>query len=127
MALNTCSDCGSNVSSEATTCPNCGKPLNSSSEKSNPESGDYGNPPKTWLLESILATIFCCIPLGIVGIIYATRVESNWFAGRKEIALNASKNAKTWTLITFFTGLSIIILYLLFAVVIGIGAASMNF
>jgi len=124
MALNTCPDCGSNVSSEATTCPNCGKPLNSSSEKSNLESGDYGNPPKTWLLESILATIFCCIPLGIVGIIYAARVESNWYAGRKELAINSSKNAKTWTLITFFTGLTIIILYLLFAVVIGISAAS---
>ena len=32
--------------------------------------------PKTWLIESILATLFCCLPFGIVGIVNAARVNS---------------------------------------------------
>jgi Interferon-induced transmembrane protein. len=125
MALNTCPDCGSQISSEATNCPNCGKPLNKPSEA--PEVKQESNnepPPKTWLLESVLATLFCCLPCGIVGIIYAAKVESNWYAGRKEIALNASKTAKTWTLVAFFSGIAIIALYLLFFVIIGLGTAA---
>ena len=27
--------------------------------------------PKTWLVESILVTLFCCLPFGIVGIVNA--------------------------------------------------------
>ena len=30
--------------------------------------------PKTWMVESVLATIFCCLPFGIVGIINASKV-----------------------------------------------------
>ena len=63
-------------------------------------------PPKTWLLESILATLFCCLPFGVVGIIYAARVESNWYAGQKELARSSASTAKTWTLISFFFGLA---------------------
>lgn len=32
--------------------------------------------PKTWLVESILVTCFCCLPFGIVGIINATKIET---------------------------------------------------
>ena len=128
MALNTCPDCGNQVSSEATSCPNCGKPLNKPFEA--PEAKQESNnepPPKTWLIESILATIFCCLPFGIVGIIYAAKVESSWYAGRKEIALNASKSAKTWTLVALFSGITAVVLYIILVVIIGLGAASMNY
>jgi len=128
MPLNTCPDCGNQVSSEAANCPNCGKPLNKTSEAqgSKPESNNEP-PPKTWLIESILTTIFCCLPFGIVGIVYAAKVESNWYAGRREIALNASKNAKTWTLAALFSGIAVAILYIIFVVIIGIGAASLGY
>jgi len=33
-------------------------------------------PPKSWLVESILVTLFCCLPFGIAGIVNASRVES---------------------------------------------------
>ena len=39
--------------------------------------------PKTWMVESILVTILCCLPLGIVGIVNAAKVNSLYSAGSK--------------------------------------------
>lgn len=56
--------------------------------------------PTNWLWQSIVATLLCCLPFGIVGIIYATRVDSLYHQGRYAESEKASKNAKTWTLIS---------------------------
>lgn len=114
MALKNCPECDSPVSSEATICPKCGKPI-------------YGdNPPKNWLIESILVTLFCCLPFGIVGIINAAKVDSNWYAGRKEIAISASNDAKKWTKVSLFCGIICIFLYIIYIIFIAsaIGAAA---
>lgn len=52
--------------------------------------------PKNYLLESILTTICCCLPLGIVGIVFASQVNSKYALGDYEGALQASKEAKKW-------------------------------
>ena len=52
--------------------------------------------PKNYLIESILVTIFCCQPFGIVGIVYASQVNSKFSAGNYEGAITASKSAKKW-------------------------------
>lgn len=69
-------------------------------------------PPKNWLAESILVTIFCCLPFGIVGIVNAAQVNSRLSAGDYEGALRASKEAGKWTKIGFFVGIAGIVLYL---------------
>jgi hypothetical protein len=53
-------------------------------------------PPKNYLVESILVTIFCCLPFGIAGIVFASQVNSKYALGDYEGAINASKNAKKW-------------------------------
>ena len=68
--------------------------------------------PKTWLVESILATILCCMPFGIVGIVYAAKVESRYNAGMYAEAREASSNAKMWTLISAAVALFGIISYI---------------
>ena len=70
-------------------------------------------PPKTWLVESILVTLFCCLPFGVVGIFYAGRVESRFYAKDYEGAIRASQNAKKWTMISFVVGLIIGLLYII--------------
>ena len=62
-------------------------------------------PPKTWLVESILATLFCCLPFGIVGIVNATKVETKFHAGDIDGATIASENARKWTIISFILGI----------------------
>jgi hypothetical protein len=70
-------------------------------------------PPKSYLLESILATLLCCLPFGIAGIVNAAKVESRWMAGDQEGALRASRAAKQWMMISFWIGLVIFLLYFL--------------
>ncbi|MCC3156318.1 CD225/dispanin family protein [Hymenobacter sp. 15J16-1T3B] len=56
-----------------------------------------GNPrPKNWLVESILVTLFCCLPLGIVAIVNAAGVNSRYDAGDYNGALHASAEAGKW-------------------------------
>ncbi len=67
---------------------------------------DQITPPKSWLAESILVTIFCCLPFGIVGIVYASKINSLFAAGQYEAAEQASANAGKWTKIGFFIGIA---------------------
>lgn len=80
-------------------------------------------PPRTWLVESILVTLFCCLPFGIAGIVNAARVESRYSAGDMEGALRASAEAKKWTLISFFIGIGGVLIYLVLVVIGFAGSA----
>ncbi|MDR0754014.1 MAG: CD225/dispanin family protein [Prevotellaceae bacterium] len=74
-------------------------------------------PPKTWLLESILTTLLCCLPFGIVGIVNAAKVESRFYAGDIEGAERYSREAKKWTLVSFWIGLGVFVIYLILIVI----------
>jgi len=87
-------------------------------------------PPKTWLLESVLATIFCCLPAGLVGIIYASNVESHWYKGNREAAVSSANTAKTWTIVSFVVGLVSVLTYVLlvaFGVLAGFWSEASHF
>ncbi|MFS8615478.1 MAG: CD225/dispanin family protein [Solitalea sp.] len=95
----------------------------------NPEPVNPAPPParpKNWLVESILVTILCCLPFGIVGIIYAAGVNSKYDAGNYADALESSRQAGKWTKIGFFVGIAVILLYVLFVVVLGLNATMWN-
>lgn len=61
--------------------------------------------PKTYLVESILVTIFCCLPFGIAGIVNAAKVESRYNTGDVEGAYRASTDAAKWTKIGLIVGI----------------------
>ncbi|MBL7950517.1 MAG: CD225/dispanin family protein [Flavobacteriales bacterium] len=61
--------------------------------------------PKNWLVESILVTLFCCLPLGIVGIINAAKVNGAFDSGDIAGATKASEDAKKWTKMGFIIGI----------------------
>lgn len=69
--------------------------------------------PKTWMLESILVTLFCCLPFGIAGIVYASKVSSLYAAGHYDAALQASRDAGKWTKIGALVGVIVGIIYLI--------------
>ncbi|MDZ4746884.1 MAG: CD225/dispanin family protein [Saprospiraceae bacterium] len=73
-------------------------------------------PPKNWLIESILVTLFCCLPLGIVGLVYATKVDTLWNSGQREAAVKASQDAGKWVKIGAISGLVILFVYILVAI-----------
>ena len=83
------------------------------------------SPPKNWLAESILVTIFCCLTFGIVGIVNAAQVNSKFATGDYDGAQRASNEAGKWTKIGFFTGIGLLVLYIL-CVILGVATFSFN-
>jgi hypothetical protein len=75
--------------------------------------------PKNFLIESILVTIFCCLPFGIVGIVFAAQVNAKFDAGDYEGAIKTSKEAKKWMNLGLISGLVIGLFYLIFIFALG--------
>lgn len=61
--------------------------------------------PPTYLVWSILACLCCCLPGGIVAIIYATKVQPAWDRGDRAAARRYSERAGLWCIISFVAGL----------------------
>lgn len=75
--------------------------------------GTLSPQPKNWLIESVLVTIFCCLPLGIVGIILALLVDSLWREGHYEASKRLSLEAGRWVRYGVIFGVIALIIYML--------------
>lgn len=114
-----CPKCGTTNEADARFCGKCGAPLAPgviSSQSSVPQ-GQIPN----YLVPAILTTICCCLPFGVVAIIYAAQVNGKAAAGDYNGAMEFSKNAKLWSWISFGIGL---VFSILSAVVMFIGYIS---
>lgn len=83
--------------------------------------------PKTWLVESILATLLCCLPFGIVGIVYASKVSTSYLMGNYALAQKQSDDAKKWTLISVLAGLASIIISIIYYAIVYSSALMLGF
>lgn len=84
--------------------------------------------PNDYLVLSILTTILCCLPLGIVSIIRSTQVNSYWANEKFDEAQKASMDAKKWSIIGICISAAGILLYLIVVIIvaaIGISAAEL--
>lgn len=73
--------------------------------------------PVNFLPWAIVSTILCCVPLGIVGIVFASKANREWNLGNYNEACEAAKKAKIWTIVAAGSGLLFSILYILFVIV----------
>lgn len=73
--------------------------------ESNYRENDTSRMPRTYLAWAIVATLLCCIPTGIVAIIYASRVSSKYMQGDYYGSQRASQNALTWIIVSAVCGL----------------------
>ena len=91
-----CTRCGTPIPQGATQCPSCGHPA-----------GRFPIPPQipNYLAASILVTLCCCLPFGIVALVYASQVNSKLAAGDVAGAQIASNNARLWCWIAFIVGI----------------------
>jgi|SRR5579863_7676904 Interferon-induced transmembrane protein/zinc-ribbon domain len=110
-----CTQCGANNADNALVCAQCGRSLQPGTPGAPlPVTGVVLPPGATvpnYLVFAILATVFCCLPLGIPAIVYAAQVNGKLQAGDLAGAQMASKNAKLWCLISAGVGLAIGLLY----------------
>ena len=107
-----CPKCGSQNDDNAMKCVKCGNILQQI-DQSTPQMVDIPN----YLAQSILCTIFCCVPFGIVAIVYAASVNGKLAGGDIAGAEEASKKAKTWCWASFGTSLGVGLLYILFLLI----------
>lgn len=84
---------------------------------------DVSTPPDNNLVWGIVSTILCCLPLGIVSIVKATDVNKKWAMGDIEGAHQSAADAKKFAIWSGVAALVFWIVYIIFAVVIGIGGA----
>jgi Interferon-induced transmembrane protein len=84
--------------------------------------------PDNYLVWAILTTVLCCLPFGIVSIVYSTKVSGLWSQGRYAEAQAASESAKKWAIIAAIVGavlwLIVVILYVALAI-LGIAVSNM--
>lgn len=127
-----CPNCGTKNDDNAAFCSNCGTPLKGQATGSTGATGggtssasNMGNPtptgipPKNWMTEAILATVFgflcSCLGgiFGIVAIVNANNVNKRFQLGDVDGAEKAAKDAKLWSMISAGITVVIFILWIL--------------
>lgn len=121
-----CPNCGTNNLDNASVCVNCGRSLMGGAAQTYtpppPPQPSYGGPgpgaPATqvpnYLVQSILVTLCCCLPLGVVAIIFSAQVNSKLAAGDVAGAMDASRKAKLFCWIALGLGIVMLVLSFVF-------------
>lgn len=76
--------------------------------------------PDNYLVWAILSTLLCCLPLGAVAIVKSTKVDNLWLSGNHAEAIEASKQAKLWSIISAGVGLGGSVIYLIIMMIVAI-------
>jgi hypothetical protein len=91
-----CTNCGNELPPEAIACTNCGQAI-----------PHFPLPPKVpnYLIHAIVVTLCCCLPLGIVALVFSSQVNNKLAAGDVAGAEESSRKAKTWVIVAFVCGI----------------------
>lgn len=63
-----------------------------------------GPPPRDNMPWAILTTLLCCLPFGIVSIVFASQVKPRWAAGEYVAAVEAATRSRRWAWWGLFVG-----------------------
>jgi hypothetical protein len=79
--------------------------------------------PDNYLVWAILVTVLCCLPFGIVSLVYSTKVSGLWAQGRYAEAQASADNAKKWAIIGGVVGVAayvigVILWFAMFAAIV---------
>ena len=78
-----------------------------------------GTPPPNYLVWAILSTVLCCLPLGVVSIVFAAQVNSKWAQGDARGAAEASNKAKDFAMWSAIAGVVGALVWVFFVVALG--------
>jgi hypothetical protein len=84
-----------------------------------------GPPPDNYLVWAILTTILCCLPTGIVSIVYSNKVSELWTRGLYADAQTAANNAKKWAIISAIVAGVLVVGYIVAMIVMFVVGASL--
>ncbi|HEY8820586.1 MAG TPA: CD225/dispanin family protein [Dermatophilaceae bacterium] len=72
--------------------------------------GVQGTAPPNYLVWAILSTVLCCLPLGVVSIVFSTQVNSKWATGDVAGAQAASEKAKKFAMLSAIAWVVVVVL-----------------
>ena len=79
--------------------------------------------PDNHLVWAILCTLFCCLPFGIVSIVYSSKVDGLYSARDYVGAQQAADNAKKWAMWGAICGGIVLVIYII-AIIAGVASSS---
>jgi len=68
------------------------------------------------IIATVLSVVFCCLPHGLISLIFALQVNSKAAAGDIQGAMSAAKQAKTFAIISIIVSVIGFIIALVFGV-----------
>jgi len=77
-----------------------------------------------YLVQSILVTLFCCLPAGVAAIVFASQVDGKLARGDYQGALESSRKAKQWCWISAVGAIVALVLYFALFAALGLGSSS---
>ena len=78
------------------------------------------------IIASVVSLFFCCLPHGVVSLIFATQVNKKAESGDIQGAISAAKQAKMWAFISIAVAAVWLVISLVFGVLGGILTAIQN-
>ncbi len=122
-----CPTCGQQIPEGSPSCQHCGARFAATPPIGVPPAPGYGGPMPPvpdYMVWSILELLFCCLPFGIVGLIYSIQANSAKTSGRYQEALDNAEKAKKFLIYGIVGWAVCFFLYIGFIVLMIIGAAA---
>jgi predicted secreted protein len=91
-----------------------------------PQQPPAAQAPNNYLVWSILVTLFCCLPLGIVAIVKSSQVNGLWAQGRFAEAQASANSAKRFVIWSAIIGVVVGIIYAIVALAGGLNTGNSN-
>jgi len=70
-----------------------------------------GGDRSTYLVQAILCTLFCCMPLGVVAIVYAAMASGKFSSGDYRGGRQNAESAKQWCWASLLLGIGVVLIY----------------
>ena len=126
-----CSRCGKENPKDSNYCIVCGEELSPEVVEQKPsDTPDYNQQSiNNYMTFSIITTIltmtFCCgLPLGVIALIYSSQVNSYMKVGDINKAIETSKKARKWNIISLIVSMSLFIILLFILLMVALVSLS---
>ena len=128
-----CTKCGKDIPENASFCPSCAAPVNVQYQQQTAFAQQPVTPQQTaaiqepakvtdWLIPGIIATVCCCLPLGVVSIVFAAQANSQAQQGNYEEAQKTADKAKLFFILSIVLGLIGVVLYIFLQIIMAAAA-----
>jgi len=79
---------------------------------------DAERPVRTYLWQSLVATLLCCLPTGAIALVYAAMAQNRLQTGDLAGARDASDRARRWCVVSVIAFVVVMLLYVVAVVII---------